>query len=55
MVKPFLEYTDRKVIASGGVIRIANSCKIEDGKLIEVNFPDETETIVSNMVRKYAL
>jgi cellulose synthase/poly-beta-1,6-N-acetylglucosamine synthase-like glycosyltransferase len=41
MVKPFLEYTDRKVIASGGVIRIANSCKIEDGKLIEVNFPDK--------------
>ncbi len=41
MVKPFLEYTDRKVIASGGVIRIANSCKIEDGKLMEVNFPDK--------------
>lgn len=41
MVKPFLEYTDRKVIASGGVIRIANSCKIENGKLIEVNFPDK--------------
>ncbi|MDP5106919.1 MAG: glycosyltransferase family 2 protein [Polaribacter sp.] len=41
MVKPFLEYTDRKVIASGGVIRIANSCKIVDGKLIEVNFPDK--------------
>lgn len=40
MVKPFLEYTDRKVIASGGVIRIANSCKIENGKLLEVNFPD---------------
>lgn len=39
MVKPFLEHTDRKVIASGGVIRIANSCKIEDGKLVEVNFP----------------
>jgi len=41
MVKPFLEYTDRKVIASGGVIRIANSCKIEDGKLLEVNYPDK--------------
>ncbi len=41
MVKPFLEYTDRKVIASGGVIRIANSCVIENGKLIEVNFPDK--------------
>lgn len=41
MVKPFLEYTDRKVIASGGVIRIANSCKIENGKLLQVNFPDK--------------
>jgi cellulose synthase/poly-beta-1,6-N-acetylglucosamine synthase-like glycosyltransferase len=41
MVIPFLEYTDRKVIASGGVIRIANFCKIENGKLIEVNFPDK--------------
>jgi hypothetical protein len=40
MIKPFLDYPDRKVIASGGVIRIANSCKIEDGKLLEVNFPD---------------
>ena len=39
MIKPFLEYTDAKVIASGGVIRIANSCKIEDGKLLEINFP----------------
>lgn len=40
MIKPFLEHTDLKVIASGGVIRIANSCKIENGKLIDVNFPD---------------
>ncbi len=39
MVKPFLEHTERRVIASGGVIRIANSCKIENGKLLEVNFP----------------
>ena len=39
MVKPFLEYTDRKVIASGGVIRIANSCVIKNGKLLDVNFP----------------
>jgi len=39
MIKPFLEATDVKVIAAGGVIRIANSCEIKDGKLIEVNFP----------------
>ncbi|TDQ23989.1 glycosyltransferase family 2 protein [Tenacibaculum caenipelagi] len=42
MIKPFLEYTDRRVIASGGVIRIANSCIIEDGKLMDVNYPKIT-------------
>jgi cellulose synthase/poly-beta-1,6-N-acetylglucosamine synthase-like glycosyltransferase len=39
MIKPFLEESKVRVIASGGVIRIANSCKIENGKLIEVNLP----------------
>jgi cellulose synthase/poly-beta-1,6-N-acetylglucosamine synthase-like glycosyltransferase len=39
MIKPFLESTNEKVIAAGGVIRIANSCKIKDGKLLDINFP----------------
>lgn len=39
MIKPFLEETTVKVIASGGVIRIANDCKIENGRLIKVNLP----------------
>ncbi|MDP2069210.1 MAG: glycosyltransferase family 2 protein [Lutibacter sp.] len=39
MIKPFLEVTDKTVIATGGVIRIANSCIIKDGKLLDVNFP----------------
>lgn len=39
MIKPFLESTDSKVIAAGGVIRIANSCTVKDGKLIDINFP----------------
>lgn len=39
MIKPFLEETDAKVIATGGVIRIANSCVIRGGKLIDVNLP----------------
>ncbi len=39
LAKPFMEYADKKVIATGGVIRIANSCVIEDGQLIEVNLP----------------
>ncbi len=41
MVKPFLEETDSKVIASGGVVRIANSCDIEDGRLVKVRLADE--------------
>ncbi len=41
MVKPFLEQTDKKVIASGGVIRVANSCIIEDGRLIKVKLADD--------------
>lgn len=36
MVKPFMEQTNKKVIATGGVIRVANSCDIEDGKLVKV-------------------
>ncbi|WP_291122912.1 glycosyltransferase family 2 protein [Flavobacterium sp. UBA6046] len=39
MIKPFLETTDTKVIAAGGVIRIANSCSIKEGKLLDVNLP----------------
>ena len=41
MIKPFLEQTDEKVIASGGVIRVANSCTIEGGRLIKVNMPKD--------------
>lgn len=41
LVKPFLEETDKRVIATGGVIRIANSCVIKDGQLIEINVPDK--------------
>ncbi|MEO7049792.1 MAG: glycosyltransferase, partial [Ferruginibacter sp.] len=39
MMRPFLEETKVRVIASGGVIRIANDCKIENGRLVEVNLP----------------
>ena len=40
MVKPFIEEEDgRKVIAAGGVVRVANSCKIEDGRVVDVNYP----------------
>jgi len=41
MVKPFLEEKDgKKVIASGGVIRIANSCVVKDGRLARVFLPE---------------
>lgn len=40
MVKPFLE-NPHEVIASGGVVRIANSCIVEDGRLIKVKLPDK--------------
>lgn len=41
LAKPFLEYPDCKVIATGGVIRIANSCVVEGGRLIKVNLPKQ--------------
>lgn len=38
MVKPFLE-EKVKVIATGGVIRIANNCEIEHGRITKINLP----------------
>ncbi|MEQ8686476.1 MAG: glycosyltransferase [Imperialibacter sp.] len=39
MVKPYLE--DREnTVAIGGVVRIANSCIVEEGRLIKVNLPE---------------
>ena len=40
MVKPFLD-EGKRVIAVGGVVRIANSCEIRDGRLITVNMPEK--------------
>jgi cellulose synthase/poly-beta-1,6-N-acetylglucosamine synthase-like glycosyltransferase/phosphoglycerol transferase MdoB-like AlkP superfamily enzyme len=37
LVKPFIEETDKRVIATGGVVRIANSCVIQNGRLLDVN------------------
>jgi biofilm PGA synthesis N-glycosyltransferase PgaC len=40
MVKPFMEQTkEERVIAVGGVVRIANSCEVREGKIIQVNLP----------------
>jgi cellulose synthase/poly-beta-1,6-N-acetylglucosamine synthase-like glycosyltransferase len=41
LVKPFLEEKDRKVIGTGGVIRIVNSCEVERGHIREIHLPDK--------------
>jgi len=39
LMKPFEDQTNKRVIATGGVVRIINSCKIESGKLVAVRAP----------------
>lgn len=39
VVKAFYQRSDKRVIAVGGVIRIANSCKISGGQLEEIRLP----------------
>ena len=39
LVKPFLEEKESKVIGTGGVIRIVNSCDIERGHIREIHVP----------------
>jgi biofilm PGA synthesis N-glycosyltransferase PgaC len=39
LAKPFMEYSNERVIAAGGVVRIANSCDVENGKLIQIHLP----------------
>ena len=39
LVKPFLESARKRVIATGGVVRIANGCEVKDGRLIKVHLP----------------
>ena len=41
LAKPFIESTTKRVIAAGGVLRIANSCGIEGGRLVKVNLPKQ--------------
>lgn len=41
MVKPFLkENKGKRVIAAGGVIRVVNSCEINEGIVTKVNYPE---------------
>ena len=41
LVKPFLEEKDKKVIGTGGVIRIVNSCDVERGHIREIKIPSQ--------------
>ena len=41
LAKPFLESSEKRVIATGGVVRIANQCVIEDGRLVDINVPSK--------------
>ncbi len=41
LAKPFLESTTHRVIAAGGVVRIANSCDIQGGRLVKINLPKQ--------------
>lgn len=50
MVQPFMQ-GGSPVIACGGVVRIANSCTVEEGRLIEVKLP--TDLIARFQVLEY--
>ncbi len=41
LIKPFMESPNKRVIATGGVIRIANGCEISNGRLLKVHLPDQ--------------
>lgn len=57
LAKPFLQQTDKKLIACGGVIRLANNCRIENGKVVEVNLPRTLlgKTQVLEYIRAFVL
>jgi len=41
LVKPFLEEKKKRVIGTGGVVRIMNSCNVEDGQIKKINLPSQ--------------
>lgn len=41
LIKPFMESPNKRVIATGGVIRIANGCEISNGRLLKIRLPDQ--------------
>ncbi len=41
LIKPFLEEKEKKVIGTGGVIRIVNSCEVEKGHIKKIHLPKQ--------------
>ncbi|HET8752725.1 MAG TPA: glycosyltransferase family 2 protein [Salinimicrobium sp.] len=41
LAKPYLESSDQRVIATGGVVRIANSCISDGGRLVKIKAPQK--------------
>ena len=41
LAKPYLELSDSRVIATGGVVRIANSCLSDGGRLVKIRAPQK--------------
>jgi poly-beta-1,6-N-acetyl-D-glucosamine synthase len=41
LIKPFLEEKEKKVIGTGGVIRIVNSCEVEKGFIRKIHLPEK--------------
>ncbi|HEX2534133.1 MAG TPA: glycosyltransferase [Chitinophagaceae bacterium] len=41
LTRPFLENDGFRVIATGGVVRIANSCEVQGGKITQVRLPEQ--------------
>jgi cellulose synthase/poly-beta-1,6-N-acetylglucosamine synthase-like glycosyltransferase len=39
VVKPFMEHPD-EMVAAGGIVRIANGCKVRDGRVVEIGLPN---------------
>jgi cellulose synthase/poly-beta-1,6-N-acetylglucosamine synthase-like glycosyltransferase len=40
VVKPFMEHPE-ETIAAGGIVRIANGCKVRDGRVVQIELPDK--------------
>jgi len=38
LVKPFIEHP-RETVAAGGIVRVANGCRVEDGHVVDVRLP----------------